>query len=177
MRAIWARMLLAAVLWNTCAAEETVWLDTLDLSKATCGWNKPQRNRALNGAPLRIAGHGFQRGIGTHAPGRFVIQLDGGAKALVAYVGIDDEVSPRPSAPKASVVFKVLGDGKVLWESGVMRVGDGPKAVRVDLAGVKYLELLVTDAGDGLICDHADWVARLEGADPAKVHAVSPPPN
>jgi len=110
--------LLAAALWSTCAAEETVWLDTLDLSKATCGWNTPQRNRALGGAPLRIAGQGFGRGIGTHAPGRFVIRLDGGAKAFAAKVGVDDEVRGRPSAAKASVVFKVLGDGKVLWESG-----------------------------------------------------------
>ena len=178
LRCIVLLPLLAAALWSPCAAEETVWLDTLDLSKATCGWNTPQRNLALGGAPLRIAGQGFDRGIGTHAPGRFVIRLDGGAKTFAAKVGVDDEVRGRPSAAKASVVFKVLADGKVVWESGVMRLGDGPKAVRVDVAGVKHLELLVTNAGDGLICDHADWVdARLDGADPAKVRAVKPPPT
>jgi len=168
--------LLAAPTCLNCTAGETVWLDTLDVSKAASGWGKTQRNRALGGSPLRIAGEAFDRGIGTHAPGRFVLRLDGAAAAFTARVGVDDEVRGKPDAAKASVVFQVLGDGKVLWESGRMRLGDGPKTVRVDLAGVKQLDLRVTNAGDGLTCDHADWAeAHLVGADPAKVRAIPPP--
>ncbi|MCX7599613.1 MAG: NPCBM/NEW2 domain-containing protein [Armatimonadetes bacterium] len=46
----------------------------------------------------------------------------------------------------------------------MMRGGEPAKKVSVLLDGVEELELVVTDAGDGITCDHADWAdARLLG--------------
>ena len=77
-------------------------------------------------------------------------------------MGVDDEV-----AAPGSVIFRVIGDGKTLWDSGVMRSGAAAKPVKVDLHGVKKLVLSVDDAGDGINYDHADWadaqVAMTEG--------------
>ncbi|MFO1530091.1 MAG: NPCBM/NEW2 domain-containing protein [Kiritimatiellia bacterium] len=64
----------------------------------------------------------------------------------------------HPDAPKASVVFQVMGDGQVLFDSGIMRIGDlpGPRG-EGGCQGCPELTLVVTDAGDGNSCDHADW--------------------
>lgn len=150
---------LGAVLSTGQATEErTVWLDELDVSISTCGWNSTLRNRSVEGNTLRLGGVGYQRGIGTHAPGEFRVQLDGGSKRFTAEVGIDDETGDLGTA-----VFKVIGDEKVLWQSGVLRGSDEATSVAVDLTGVRTLRLVVTMAGDGYGHDHTDWVdARLE---------------
>jgi alpha-galactosidase len=142
------------------ASAETVWLDKLDLSVATQGWGEPHKNRSVEGHPLTIAGQSFERGFGTHAEGTLNINLDGGAQSFSASVGVDDEVNKNPAS---SVEFSVVGDGKVLWSSGVMHAGDAAKFCNVQLAGVKALALKVGDAGDGIEYDHADWVdAKFE---------------
>jgi alpha-galactosidase len=66
--------------------------------------------------------------------------------------------------PGGTAEFVLIGDGRQLWSSGPMRVGDAARACRVDLAGVKLLELVVTDGGDhNHYDDHADWAeARIE---------------
>ena len=39
----------------------------------------------------------------------------------------------------------------------VRRSADGPAPLNVNLAGVTELRLVVTDAGDGINYDHANW--------------------
>jgi alpha-galactosidase len=94
----------------------------------------------------------FERGVGTHATSSFRLGLAGQGERFTARVGVDDEVG-QPG----SVNFEITGDGKVLWESGVLRRGDQPKAVSVDLRGVQVLVLSVGDGGDDINYDHADW--------------------
>jgi len=73
-------------------------------------------------------------------------------------VGVND----LPSG-KGSVEFIVRGDGKVLWQSGVVRGGEAAKNVDVSVKGVRTLMLEVTDGKDGVERDHADWAeAALE---------------
>ena len=68
-------------------------------------------------------------------------------------VGVDDE----KIGSEGSVSFEVVVDGKKVATSGMMRGGDEPKFLNVDLTGAKKLVLRVTDAGDGESSDHADW--------------------
>jgi alpha-galactosidase len=132
---------------------ETVWLDDLDVSKTQQGWGKPQRNKSVDGHALAIAGHKFERGLGTHAESALEIKLGGGAQRFSARLGVDDEVKGQPGG----LEFQVFGDGKLLWKSGLMHSGDAAKPVEVDLLGVQQLSLLVTDGGNGIDYDHADW--------------------
>lgn len=71
------------------------------------------------------------------------------------FVGIG---SGNGELQKGSVIFSIMGDGKVLYRSGVMKQGDAPEKVNVDLTGVQILELNVEDAKDGMSGDHADWL-------------------
>lgn len=140
---------------------QTVWLDELDLSAATQGWGQPGKNKTVDGKTFTIAGETFQRGFGTHAVSSITFILEGKAVSFTAKVGIDDEVRGNQSA----VDFQLIGDGKKLWSSGVMRLGDKARPCSVQLTGVQKLELLVADGGNGDYYDHADWVeAKFETA-------------
>ena len=145
---------------------ETVWLDDLNLKEATQGWGDPHKNQSVGGNPLTIDGQKFDRGFGTHAESVLRVKLDGDATSFSAKVGVDDEVNKNPAA---SVEFEVIGDGKTLWKSGVMKAGQAAKKCHVDLNGVKLAILKVTDAGDGISYDHADWADasfEVSGAQP-----------
>ncbi len=141
-------------------AEETVWLSSLDLSQATQGWGQPHADRSVEGHTLTLHGQTYAHGFGTHSPGLLVVDLKSGARRFSAMVGIDDEVP----AGKGSAEFQVLGpDKKILWRSGVVRRGEVPKPVDVDVAGLSQIALRVTTGGDGFEYDHADWAdAKFE---------------
>jgi alpha-galactosidase len=153
----------------TLVRAETFGLETLELQYIEQGWGEPHANKSVDGHPMMLDGKRFEHGVGTHANSTFRIALGGKAERLTATVGVDDEVDK-----KGSVVFKVTGDGKTLWESGVLRGGDPAKDVSVALNGVKVLVLTVGDAGDDANYDHADWAdARIVMAE-GKPEAVAP---
>jgi alpha-galactosidase len=138
---------------------QTVWLDQLDLSTATQGYGTPMVNKSIDGKRFTIAGRTFERGFGTHAVSSLLILLEGKATLFTAKVGIDDEVAGHEPA----VEFVVNGDGKMLWSSGIMHLGDSARSCSVKLTGVQKLELRVTDGGNGNYYDHADWAdAKFE---------------
>jgi alpha-galactosidase len=78
-------------------------------------------------------------------------------------VGADDKANKN-----MHVQFFVLGDQKILFESGPMKVGDAPKKVNVNLSGIQRMGLLVTvsleDEGYGKT--YSDWAdAKLVMSD------------
>ena len=99
-----------------------------------------------------MAGRLFDKGLGVHSKTELDYSIGGAYESLVSTIGIDDTV--RPSG---SVVFRILGDGKVLFDSGALTGQDPPREIKVDVKGVNILTLIV-DYGDGLdLADHADW--------------------
>ena len=111
-----------------------------------------RKDRSVSAAPLSMAGRVFDRGLGVHSKTELDYAVGGAYESLVATIGIDDAV--RPSG---SVVFRILGDGKDLFDSGVLTGQHPPRDVKVDVKGVNTLTLIV-DYGDGLdLSDHADW--------------------
>ena len=159
-----------AAFTTSVVSAETVWLDTLNVGAAVQGWGEPHKNKSVDGHPLTIGGQVYERGFGTHAESILNVKLDGDAQSFSASVGVDDEVNKNPAA---SVEFSVIGDDKVLWNSGVMHAGDKAKHCDVNLSGVKALMLKVGDAGDGISFDHADWVDAKFETDTATTFAVS----
>lgn len=156
---------------NISKAQSTVWLDQLDLSVATQGYGKPGVNTSVDGKKLTIAGETFDRGFGTHAESSLLIKLNGKAKSFSSMVGMDDEIKGQNPAAE----FEIYGDNKKLWSSGIMKLGDKAKPVFVSLEGVKQLELVVTDGGNGPYYDHADWAdAKFETSDGTKLMTFNP---
>ncbi len=109
-------------------------------------------DRSVSARPLSIAGRVFDKGLGVHSLTRLTYDIEGAYETFVATIGIDDAVRPL-----GSVVFKVSGDGRELFDSGKVRGTDEPRDIRVGVAGIKSLTLTV-DYGQGLdVSDHADW--------------------
>ncbi|MET7966339.1 NPCBM/NEW2 domain-containing protein [Micromonospora sp. NPDC005305] len=142
-------------------------LSDRDWVSATAGWRSVLKDRAVSGNPIRLAGTEYAKGIGTHANSEVVYDLEPTDTRFVAIVGIDDV---QRTSPNASVVFQVLADGKVVYDSGLMRAQpySPPQRVELDVLGVERLVLRVTDAGNTNNSDHADWadarVLRLPGS-------------
>ena len=67
--------------------------------------------------------------------------------------GVDTEAGPR-----GTVTFEIYGDDKKLFASEKIGRYDLPRHADVNVDGVKMLKLVVTDAGDGITDDHADWL-------------------
>ena len=151
-------------------AQDTTWLSSLDISKMRQGWGEPQRNRSVLNKILSVAGRQYQRGVGTHA--RSVLWIDLGRKGLrfLAFVGVDDSAGGH-----GSVKFKIYGDGRTLFESGMLRSGDEALGVDLDLRGIEKLVLTVNDAGDGIGNDHADWCEARFITGVSSPKAIDPP--
>ncbi|MGA2796692.1 MAG: NPCBM/NEW2 domain-containing protein, partial [Thermoguttaceae bacterium] len=140
-------------------ATETVSLGSLDLSKVQQSYGQAQADKSADGNQLTIGDKKYDKGLGTYASSTLFIDLKGTAEHFTASVGVDSEVKSRT----ASVEFRVLGDGRELWKSKVMRAGQGPAKADVNLKGVKILLLLVSDAGNPSRSNHADWAdAKIE---------------
>jgi len=95
----------------------------------------------------------YRKGFGVHANSYLVFDINRKFSRFATDLGVDTEADTP-----ASVVFKIYADGKELYQSGKMGRFDFPKHTQVDVKKVKRLELVVTDAGDGINSDHADWL-------------------
>lgn len=144
---------------GSCAAlqgeDTSLYLDELPLETFSSGWEKSQSGKSVSGGALKIGNETFERGVGTHAPSKFEVELNRAGVRFQAQVGVD-------AGRSGSVEFLVVADKGILWRSGVMRGGDEAKAVSVDLTGLDTVKFLVEDGGDGKAFDHANWVqARI----------------
>ncbi len=116
-----------------------------------------QADRAVSGRPLRLGGKSYARGLGTHSRSELTYNLNASYATFAAMVGVDDAVGTQ-----GSVIFRVYGDEKLLWESPVLRGGDVPVELKLDVKKVLLLRLEVDYADGGDAADHADWAdARL----------------
>jgi hypothetical protein len=95
----------------------------------------------------------YKKGIGTHASSYIVYDIGGKFKRFTSDIGIDTEANS-----KGTVVFKIFGDDKLLYQSDIIKRFDYPKHVDVDITHVKKFALIVDDGGDGITDDHADWL-------------------
>lgn len=114
---------------------------------------------AGDGRTLTLNGKTYARGFGTHAGSEMRFSLKGtGATCtrFTADVGVDDEVGNR-----GSVVFEVYLDGARAYRSGILTGASATGRVDLDITGKQELRLVVTDAGDNIHYDHADWAQPL----------------
>ncbi|MDD0857331.1 NPCBM/NEW2 domain-containing protein [Arthrobacter alpinus] len=96
-------------------------------------------NAEGDGAPLTIDGKVYEKGLGVHADSSIRFYLGGQCTTFSAIVGIDD--AKLPKAHRGNVVFTVVGDGKTLATSPQLTVDDAGYTFKVDVTGVRYLDL------------------------------------
>jgi alpha-galactosidase len=164
MRTLRFLALLCAFLLPVISCAQTsglVWLDSLSMQSFSEGIRPVKERRNYQNDSMKIAGRYFDRGVGLQSVSVIPLQLDGRGLRFRAMVGADD-------MGNHSLHFYVLGDGKILYETGPMRVGDPARSVDVDLRGVRRMGLLVTDTVGGIANKrtYANWAeARLDMTD------------
>jgi hypothetical protein len=109
---------------------------------------------AGDGKPLSLDGVIYAKGLGVHANSEVRVTLGGQYKSFFADIGIDDEVGDN-----GSVVFQVLVDDQLVFDSGVMTGASDTKKVAVSVLSKQKLKLIVTDNVNGGAYDHADWAS------------------
>ncbi len=132
---------------------KTIWLDQLNVESMYQDWGAPQVNRSILRTPLQVAGVSYERGIGTHSISRYMVNLGGKASSFSGLVGADDH-----NDFTCNMEFQILADREIVWSSGIMHKGMPARPFKVDLRHVQKLALLVREAGDGIMYDHADWL-------------------
>ncbi|RYV49822.1 DUF4832 domain-containing protein [Pengzhenrongella frigida] len=143
-------------------AAVAVALGSLTATSVTNGWGPRELNRsngeavAGDGRPLTIRGRQYARGIGVHAASAQTFALGAKYAALRTTIGVDDETGGL-----GSVVFKVYVDGKLTYTSPQLTGTSAPLPILVKLTGAKSVRLVVTDGGNGIAYDHADWAEPL----------------
>ena len=136
----------------------TRYLSDLTWTSSTNGWGPVEKDlsngedAAGDGRPIALRGTVFAKGLGTHANSSVTYNLGGACNSFSAVVGVDDEIGPY-----GSVVFQVLGDGAPLYSSGLVVGGGATKTANVNITGKNEVTLIVSDGGDGIGADHADW--------------------
>lgn len=124
------------------------------------GWGPVEKDRsngeraAGDGRTLTVGGFTYAKGLGVHASSTVTYHLGGQCTLLTVDVGVDDE-----SVTGGAVSFQVYRDSTKVADSGVVTAADAAKLLAADLTGGQTLKLVVTDGGNGVDYDHADWAA------------------
>src|SRR5688572_6949593 len=139
-----------------------VWLDSLDLKKmvqrrGTPRAGKSGAGRGNNPPPLSLGGVAYPHGIGTLSINELIVDLKGQATRFESMIGIDDAARTG----QGSVTYEIWLDNKRAFASKVIKAGDPPQLVSVDLSGARFMELFIDDGGDVSTGDYADWAGAL----------------
>jgi hypothetical protein len=124
------------------------------------GWGPVERNHAVggqgvdDGGPITVGGQQYAHGLGVNSPSQVRVYPAGRCTSFTAILGLDQEVV---AISQGTVDFQVIGDGRPLFDSGIVTWQTPAKPVQVDIGTVQVLDLVVTDGGDGNGNDHADW--------------------
>ena len=133
-------------------------LGDLPWLSATNGYGPVERNTsngesaAGDGHPLTIGGVVYGKGLGVHAESEVEYYTGKACRTVTADVGVDDE-----KGANGTVAFEVWADGTKVASTGVLTNAMPAQPLTADVTGAQVVRLVVTDGGDGIDSDHADW--------------------
>jgi glucose/arabinose dehydrogenase len=134
------------------------YLSTLPWNSMTNGWGPVELDTnvgglaAGDGGPIMIAGVLYNRGLGMHAVADVRYTIPTGCNTFSAVVGLDDSAGIN-----GSVVYSVLLDGVQAYASPRVTGASAAVSFSVPLGSAHELGLLVSNGGDNIDYDHADW--------------------
>ena len=125
-------------------------LSDAEALSSSVGYGRSLPNRLPEGLFI-CGGRLYPRGLYAHAPSSYRWNLGGRWKLFSGTAGL-------PDGRDGSCDFRIMGDGREIWRTGKTTAGQ-PRPFQVSVEGVKELELVAGDAGDGRSSDWACWLA------------------
>jgi hypothetical protein len=116
------------------------------------------RDQNVLGGQLRTREQVFLKGLGMFPASRLAYELNGKYRQLQGQLALDAQAER-----KGSVTFRVLlessaGEWTAAYESPVIRGGEKPVELALDVRGAQRLAILVEFADRGDQCDYANWL-------------------
>jgi hypothetical protein len=137
--------------------QDKIFLSDLEPIRVAQMVGNMHQDRNFDGTSIVLNGVTYNKGLGTHANSEIVYDLKGLFLEFSAHIGLDDAEVKSPG----SIVFEVYTDKVLRFKSPVMRWDSETIHVMLDVKKVKELSLVVKDAGDGNMCDHANWADAI----------------
>jgi hypothetical protein len=109
-------------------------------------------NLSVANRSMRIGDQSFDQGIGVHSRSVLTYDVPQGFRQLAATIGIDEAVGSQ-----GNVIFRVLADGKEVFNSGPVTGRDVPRPLLASIGGARQIQLIVEFGDDLDIGDQADW--------------------
>lgn len=124
------------------------------------------RDRNVLGGQLRAGGCIHLKGLGMATTSRVVYELTDADRRFAAELALDDAAGDRGSAVYRIFLEKQQVGSEASWQaaftSPVVRGGDSPRPMSLDLTGATRIALVVDFADRGDARDYANWLgARL----------------
>ena len=118
-------------------------------------------DRNAAGDRLRVAGQLYNKGLGIPSAARLTYVLEKPYRRFEAELAVDDAAELKGSVV-CRVYLNIDGAWRPAYESEVIRGGDQPAPLVVDLTGAKAMTLIVDYADRGDAQDLSNWLnARL----------------
>jgi hypothetical protein len=155
---------------------------------ANQGWFGYMLDKSAAGKPLQIGDRTFEHGVSCYPPSDLVSFPGGLYSRFQAWVGIDTAPTGSKGAP---TFFKVMADGKQIYDSGPILATTPAQRVDVDITGVNVLRFSVNyidpdhspargkwvdfppdDEFPGL---NADWADAEFVTNPSPTSVITPP--
>lgn len=75
------------------------------------------RDATCEGKPIVLGGTPYAKGLGSHSPAEHVYALDEEFERFESWIGVDDS---KAAEGQGSVEFRIVADGELVYESGVV---------------------------------------------------------
>lgn len=123
------------------------------------GWGGIRKDKSPNNDIISVLVNGeekeFTKGIGAHANSELVFDIGGkGYEYFYSVLGLDDNVRTNANG---SVVYKILVDDELVYESNVFRQTTESEEVLISLAGASKVTLITNQGPDNDWADQSVW--------------------
>jgi hypothetical protein len=151
--------LASSFIHNQAIALEPEWISLAELTpeNTKVGFHNFQSGKlAIEGKPIKVKKVAVRDGLYAHAPSEILYDISGkGFKSFKGKAGLEDN-------SWGEVRFKIIGDGKILWESEIVKKEKPQRDAKtvdfvVDVTIVSKLQLIVDDLGNSF-SDHSVWI-------------------
>ncbi len=133
---------------------EQVSVAVSDFPEAGFDWS-PKINRSVESRRLTVAGINYPDGVGTKVSSELEVLLPA-KTTFTGMVGVDDEVFE--SKLNTPIVFEILDQEELLWQSPEMHPGDSAIGFSVTIDESVKLRLISKSATNSSLGGHADWL-------------------
>jgi hypothetical protein len=120
----------------------------------------PRYDESVMGKELKISGLLYRKGLGLHSQTRLTYEIEGKYSQISGIASFDDSVREVSTSYPPKIVLRIYGDGKKIYESGILTPQVSSKSIIASIANCQKL-MIEVDFGE----PYDDVLGRLNFVD------------